>query len=166
MKKGFAEITDVDLLILMELADKDLFRICFINRYFNQLTKREYLWQKRVVLKYGIRDKSINSKFYYMSLITRTANLYQSYFDLPKVVGELLKGLVSKREEYYLSHEPKDGRDTLITSTIPLPPSNTFKYYTYIDRYTQYPIFSSRKEFLKKHRKFPNDSIIEIKFHF
>ena len=172
MKKGFTEITDVDLLIMVELSDKDLFRICFINRYFQQLAKREYFWQKRVLVKYGIHNKTINMdwKFYYISLVTRTGNLFKSYFDLPKVVDELLKGLVSKREEYYLSHKPKDSRDILIAPTVALPPlSKTYKYYTYIDLYIKfgiYGIYSSRKDFLKKHKKFPNNSIIELKFHF
>src|SRR5579883_2736487 len=52
--KGLSGIRDVDLQILTNLNDHDLFSICQIkNKYINSLCNNESFWRNRFLDKYG-----------------------------------------------------------------------------------------------------------------
>jgi len=44
---------DTDLMIMMELPDKDLFNFCKTNKYINYLCDNEHFWRNRYYRKYG-----------------------------------------------------------------------------------------------------------------
>ena len=48
-------IRDVDLKILMELEDRDLFNYCIANKAINNLCKNENFWRNRFIKKYGLK---------------------------------------------------------------------------------------------------------------
>ena len=53
--KGFSGIVDVDLKILENLEDKDLFQACSVNReLFRICNKEPTFWKNRFVKKYGV----------------------------------------------------------------------------------------------------------------
>jgi hypothetical protein len=49
----FTGNTDVDLLIMEKLDDKELLRLCQVNRHLKELCKRELFWKKRFLNKFG-----------------------------------------------------------------------------------------------------------------
>ena len=51
-KKPFTGIRDVDLLILKELADEDLFTLCQVDKYINSLCNNENFWLNKLLKKY------------------------------------------------------------------------------------------------------------------
>ena len=53
--KGFSGIADIDLKILENLEDKDLFQVCSVNKeLFRICNKEPSFWKNRFVKKYGV----------------------------------------------------------------------------------------------------------------
>jgi hypothetical protein len=51
---AFSGIKDVDLKIMSELADRELFNVCSqVNKYINYICKDESFWRNRFIKKYG-----------------------------------------------------------------------------------------------------------------
>jgi hypothetical protein len=54
MTTPFTRVKDVDLKILSELEDRELFNVCFQrNKYIHYICKDENFWRKRFIQKYG-----------------------------------------------------------------------------------------------------------------
>lgn len=76
----FTGVKDVDLLILMQLDDKSLFRTCKVNKYVNELCKNEDFWRNRFQNKFGKSAKPEDKTWrnYYIDAIEeeKGINLY------------------------------------------------------------------------------------------
>ena len=61
--KTLTEIKDVDLLILSELDDRDLFNMCLVNKYANKLCQNENFWKDRFMKRFGSTAQKHSSRF-------------------------------------------------------------------------------------------------------
>lgn len=61
--KTLTEVKDVDLLILSELDDRDLFNMCLVNKYANKLCQNEDFWKNRFMTKFGSTAQKHSSRF-------------------------------------------------------------------------------------------------------
>ena len=70
--KGFSGIKDVDLQILSNLDDKDLFNACLSNKYLNNICKTsDMFWKNRIINNLGaeyLQDK-LSFRDYYIQFI-------------------------------------------------------------------------------------------------
>ena len=55
-------IKDVDLLILKELSDKDLFQMCLVNKSVNRACKDEYFWRERFLKTFSNSQELLKYK--------------------------------------------------------------------------------------------------------
>jgi len=62
---------DINLKVLEELDDKDLFSFCLVDKYANELCKNEHFWRKRFLKRFGKRyDKGkSNWRKTYLSIV-------------------------------------------------------------------------------------------------
>ena len=78
----FTGVKDVDMLILMQLDDKSLFRTCKVNKYVNDLCKSENFWRNRLQNRFDVITKPEDKtwKNYYVELAEeeKGLNLYWS----------------------------------------------------------------------------------------
>lgn len=51
--KGFSNIKDVDLSILIELNDHDLLSACLTNKYIYSICQDDQFWRKRLIKRFG-----------------------------------------------------------------------------------------------------------------
>ena len=51
-------IPEIDIKIINELTNKDLFRFCQVNKYARELCQTDYLWQVRIASRYGEIDEN------------------------------------------------------------------------------------------------------------
>ena len=52
-KRTLSGVKDVDLIILSNLNDKDLFSLCMVDKYTNNLCKIESFWMNRFINRFG-----------------------------------------------------------------------------------------------------------------
>lgn len=91
MKMHLTGIRDLDLEILKKLDDRELGKICLINKYFQGLCKNKDFWRNRTIGKFSkylgnieklnrYREKlNLTWKLYYTSLIEYIEDLYKEY---------------------------------------------------------------------------------------
>lgn len=53
MNRGFSNIKDVDLSILIELNDHDLLSACLTNKYVYSICQDDSFWRKRLIKRFG-----------------------------------------------------------------------------------------------------------------
>lgn len=53
VKNSLTSIRDIDLKILSELNDRDLFQFCLVNKNANELCRNEHFWRNRFVNRFG-----------------------------------------------------------------------------------------------------------------
>ncbi len=65
------KIKDVDLLIMMELCDEDLYNFCQINKYGIKLSNNEDFWRNRLWKYYGkiYLEERQKLKEFYLKLV-------------------------------------------------------------------------------------------------
>ena len=63
MKRGFSNIKDVDLTILIELNDHDLLSSCLTNKYVYSICQDDSFWRKRLIKRFG--ESYLKYKFLY-----------------------------------------------------------------------------------------------------
>jgi hypothetical protein len=73
-KRGLSGIKDVDLKILSELDDRDLFSFCLADKFVNQMCKNEHFWRSRFVKRFGkkaaiYKPKERNWRNHYLKVI-------------------------------------------------------------------------------------------------
>jgi hypothetical protein len=147
----FTGLKDTDLLILMELNDNDLFKVCSINKYLNSLCNNEYFWYNRIVKKYGedvAKQTNKNTwKKYYIFLIKSNIKLY---FD--------------RHNFFYLSSKKLNQGDIVLDEKIIIPRFSP-KYYVFIYGVrilNNTPVFTDKKE-LEKYFKTKNIKLSVIR---
>ncbi len=69
-RKGLSGIKDVDLKILSELNDRDLFSFCLVDKTVNKMCKDENFWRNRFVSRFGQIEKPDNWRNYYLKVIS------------------------------------------------------------------------------------------------
>lgn len=71
-RKGLSGIKDVDLKILTELNDRDLFSFCLADKHVNQMCKDEHFWRNRFVSRFSSTDKPVDISWrkYYLTVIS------------------------------------------------------------------------------------------------
>lgn len=73
-ERFLSKIPDVDLIILMDLDDRDLFNLCLTNTYTRDLCRNEDFWRNRSTLKYHdklkYKDPSKTWKEFYLGLVS------------------------------------------------------------------------------------------------
>jgi len=97
--KTFTENKDVDLLILSNLNDRDLFNACLINKYVNSLCKKESFWQKRFYEKFNrsyehtsrYKKKEISWRNTYLSTV-KDLSFFQNPWDIFNFISFNVKG--------------------------------------------------------------------------
>ncbi len=73
--KTLTEVKDIDLLILAELDDNDLFNICLVNKYANKLCQNEEFWKERFMKKFGSTAQKHSSRFKFKNISWRNTYL-------------------------------------------------------------------------------------------
>ncbi len=63
-------IKDVDLKILSELNDRDLFSFCLADKAVNKMCKDEHFWRNRFVSRFGQLKKTKNWRNSYLKVIS------------------------------------------------------------------------------------------------
>jgi uncharacterized protein YuzE len=53
MNKGFTNIKDINMKILLDIDDKDLIKACLTNKYINSICNDDTFWRNRFFNKYG-----------------------------------------------------------------------------------------------------------------
>ena len=98
--KTLSNVKDVDLKILSELNDKDLFSFCIVNKYANKLCKDEHFWMNRFLNRFGEPHKPdyMSWRKYYLQVVkdinefqnpwefflirfTRIGNIFRNIFE-------------------------------------------------------------------------------------
>lgn len=69
--KILSNVKDVDLKILSELNDTDLFNFCIVNKYANKLCKDEHFWMNRFLERFGTPHKPdyMSWRRYYLQVV-------------------------------------------------------------------------------------------------
>ena len=102
-KNGFTSDKNIDMLILNNLDDEDLSKVCVINKYVYSLCQNETFWTNRFINKYG--------------------KYYQDIESMKKFKGEMswkeyylwISDLINDRSPYYVSAQArKADRDDII----------------------------------------------------
>jgi len=155
----FTGLKDTDLLILMELEDKELFEVCSLNKYLRSLCNNDYFWYNRIVKKYGEKEIEVakqknNStwKKYYIHLIKSNLKLW---FDRSK--------------NFYLSQKKLHNGDVLLGEYVIIPKFGT-KLYAFVPFdhnriFEENPVFvfTDKKELQKYFNKMKNIKVQYIK---
>ena len=89
-QQTFTGIKDVDLLILKELDDEDLFSLCQVDKYINNLCNNESFWLNKLLKKYPdykllkmeATNKDIYKELYQLEKLKTEFNLKQSIYGL------------------------------------------------------------------------------------
>lgn len=94
MERSLTKIRDVDLKILSELDDRDLFNYCKTHKYGRELCNNEDFWRNRVESKFPgagkIKSTDRTWKNYYLKIVY--------YFNKYKYVDEAMFEAVRKNE--------------------------------------------------------------------
>jgi hypothetical protein len=80
---GLTGIKDVDLKILSELNDKDLFSFCLVDKHANRLCKDENFWRNRFFVRFGQNvDNKNNKKWrdFYLEIVSKLGD-YENPWD-------------------------------------------------------------------------------------
>lgn len=154
-KIGFTGLKDTDLLILMQLEDKELFEVCSLNKYLYSLCNNEHFWYNRIVKKYGeevAKQKNKNTwKKYYIHLIKNNLKLY---FD----------GI----NNFYLSSKKLKNEHILLRKKVIIPKIGE-KLYAFVPlnyesiMENEVLVFTDKKELQKYFNKIKNKKISYIK---
>ena len=80
-KKPFTGIKDVDLLILKELDDEDLFSLCQVDKYINSLCNNENFWLNKLLKKYP--------DYKLLKMEATNKDIYKELYQLEKLKEEL-----------------------------------------------------------------------------
>ena len=75
--KGLTGVKDLDLKILSEVNDRDLFSFCLVNKQINQICKDEHFWRNRFLSRFGQFKKPTNVSWRKQYLITVSILEYQ-----------------------------------------------------------------------------------------
>ena len=75
--KGLTGVKDLDLKILSEVNDRDLFSFCLVNKQINQICKDEHFWRNRFLSRFGQFQKPANVSWRKQYLITVSILEYQ-----------------------------------------------------------------------------------------
>ena len=68
-RSGLSGVKDIDLKILSELEDRDLFSFCLADKAVNKMCKDENFWRNRFVSRFGQIDKPESWRQYYLEVV-------------------------------------------------------------------------------------------------
>ena len=91
--RGFSGIRDIDMKILMDLEDEDLYYACQTDKRINDICNDEVFWMRKAI-KSGnvVKPEDISWRRYYLSLRMDPAiNLYEKIFYLKENAREFFK---------------------------------------------------------------------------
>ena len=92
-RKGLSGIKDVDLKILSELNDRDLFSFCIADKHVNQMCKDENFWRNRFFSRFGkVENPKTSWRKYYLRVISDldrySSNPWNFFNELSWMIGK------------------------------------------------------------------------------
>lgn len=107
-------IKDVDLLILQQLEDGEIFNFCLTNKYANYLCKEENFWYTRILTKYPLlisfkKEEETWRRFYLK--MAYYINKIQEKWDVPYIPSSRYNPEIVYLEEEELEEMSEDEKD-------------------------------------------------------
>jgi hypothetical protein len=157
---GFTGLKDTDLLILMELEDKELFEVCSLNKYLRSLCNNDYFWYNRIVKKYGEKEIEVAKQ--------KNKSTWKKYYI--HLIKSNLKLWFDRKNNFYLSQKKLNNADILLAEHIIIPKIGP-KLYAYVRldnnsilfEQNEILVFTDKKELQKYFNKMKNIKVQYIK---
>lgn len=108
--KTLTGFLDTDILILLELNDVSLSKICQVNKYTQKLCQNERLWQGKVRRKFGseiIMHKPLEITYREQYISLKTINLRpSSHNEIIKIVNDKRYDIILANLNYFINKDP------------------------------------------------------------
>ncbi len=160
-RKGLSGIKDVDLKILSELNDRDLFSFCLADKAVNKMCKDENFWRNRFVSRFGQIEKPDNWRNYYLKVVS----ILDKYSKSPWNFFDEISWMIGKdpKEITYNSLRLNKMPEHI---TIPfkfLELGKEVKLYFPIDRYGE---LDYEERVYKSERNFTPEQVVTLVYNF
>ena len=104
--KVFTGNKNLDLMILGNLDDKDLFNVCIVNKYANNLCQNELFWKNRFIQKFGdkasqYKPANRNWKNHYLKVVSDLSK----FSDKPWDFFELISYKIGDKDRLFLRNK-------------------------------------------------------------